>query len=199
MGESLHQPWNAAERPFLMPVSDVFPLRQGRAVMFTGAIERGHVHRGDTVEFVGLGSGGCALVTEIDARGKRVDEAGVGMNVGLVLRGVEAGGGKQGQVLAAPGSVGAHAHFTADIELLPEDQGGRDVVTGSRLTFYTYTAALRGTVTLPQRLDTLRPRGRATVTVALDRPLALEEGRPFAFRHYGSAAGSGIVARLLER
>ncbi|WP_030983202.1 hypothetical protein, partial [Streptomyces sp. NRRL S-1813] len=199
MGESLHHPWKAVEEPFLMPVSDVVPLRQGRAVMFTGAIERGHVHTGDTVEFVGLGNSGCALVTEIDARGTRVDEAGVGRNVGLVLRGVEAGGGKQGQVLAAPGSVGAHAHFTAEIELLPEDEGGRDVVTGSRLIFYAYTAALRGTVTLPQGLDTLRPHGSATVTVALDKPLALEEGRPFAFRHYGRAAGSGIVTRLLAQ
>ncbi|MEJ8654448.1 hypothetical protein WKI65_42040 [Streptomyces sp. MS1.AVA.3] len=199
MGESLHDPWNAVDKPFLMPVCDIFPLRQGRAVMFTGAIERGHVHTGDTVEFVGLGSGGCALVTEIDARGTRVDEAGVGMNVGLVLRGAEAGGGERGQVLAAPGSVGAHAHFTAEIELLPEEEGGRDIVTGSRLLFHTYTAALRGTVTLPQGLDALRPHGRATVTVALDQPLALEEGRPFAFRHYGRAAGSGIVTRLLEQ
>lgn len=70
MGESLHHPLNPVDKPFLMPVSDVFPLRQGRAAMFTGAIERGHVHTGDTVEFVGLGSGGCALVTEIDARGR---------------------------------------------------------------------------------------------------------------------------------
>lgn len=199
VGESLRHPLSAVDKPFLMPVSDIFPLRQGRAVMFTGTVEHGHVHAGDTVEFVGPGSGGCALVTEIDAAGTRVDEAAVGMNVGLVLRGGEAGAGEQGQVLAAPGSIRAHAHFTAEIELLPEDEGGRDIVTGSRLIFYTYTAALRGTVTLPQGLDTLGPHGRATVTVALDKPLALEEGRPFAFRHHGRAAGSGLVTRLLER
>ncbi|MEU8780422.1 EF-Tu/IF-2/RF-3 family GTPase [Streptomyces sp. NPDC048637] len=182
-----------------MSLSDVFSLHQGRAVMWTGAIERGTVRKGDEVESVGLGGGGRAIVTDIDAVGTRVDQATVGMNVGLVMPGARVHAIRRGHVLAAPGSVSAYAHVTAEIKLLPEEEGGRDIVSGHRLLFHVHTAAVWGAVTLPQGLDTVPPNGNATVTVTLDEPLALEEGRRFAFRHHGRAAGSGTVTRLVAQ
>lgn len=124
-----------------------------------------------------------------------MDEAGVDMNVGVLLRGIPAGAVARGQVLAAPGSIGAHACFTADITLLSEEQGSTDVVSGDRLRFHTRSAAVWGTVTL-HGVDVVRPLHGAEVTVTLEESVALEEAQPFVFRHHGRAAGSGTVTRL---
>ncbi|MGW2463568.1 EF-Tu/IF-2/RF-3 family GTPase [Streptomyces sp. NPDC001761] len=185
-----------AEKPFLMPVEDVFRLRQGRVVMPTGRIERGRVRKGDAVEIIGLGGSATALVEGIEQHGMSIAEAGAEMNVGVLLRGIAADAVERGQVLAAPESVGAHTGFTADITLLSEEQGSADVVSAERLCFYTRTAAVWGTVTLPAGAETVRPYHGAEVTVVLEEPVALEEGQPFAFRHHGRAAGSGTVMRL---
>ncbi|AZS69689.1 hypothetical protein DDE74_00650 [Streptomyces lydicus] len=185
--------------PFLMPISDVFSLHQGRAVLWAGAIERGEVRKGDEVEIVGLDGGGCGVVTDIDALGTRVNQAGAGMHVGLVMRGARVHDGRRGHVLVAPGSMGAHTYFTADIKLLSEEEGGRDILPGDRLLFHVHTAAVWGAVTLPHGLDAVPPLGQATVAVTLDKPLGLEEGRRFAFRHHGRAAGTGTVTRLLAQ
>ncbi|RSO29667.1 hypothetical protein DMH15_26855 [Streptomyces sp. WAC 06725] len=123
----------------------------------------------------------------------------MGMNVGLLLHGAEAGEAERGQVLAAPGSIAAHAVFAADIVLLSEDEGAAEVRTGGSLAFYVRAAAVRGMVTLPHGMDVLRPLHTATVTVALERPVVLEESQAFAFRHHGRAAGSGTVTRLLRQ
>ncbi|MEW1779062.1 EF-Tu/IF-2/RF-3 family GTPase [Streptomyces sp. NPDC086777] len=186
---------NTVEQPFLMPVEDVFRLRQGRAVMVTGRIERGRVRRGDEVEIVGSGGGTTVRVADIDAGRVRVGEAGADMHVGILLPGTAADTVERGQVLAAPGSVGAHARFTADIVLLSEEHGGADVVSGDRLRFHTRSAAVWGAVTL-HGVDVVRPRHGAGVTVTLDEPVALEVAQAFAFRHLGRAAGSGTVTRL---
>jgi elongation factor Tu len=185
-----------AVEPFLMPVEDLFRLRQGRAVMATGRIERGLVRKGDPVEIIGLGCGATALIADIEQNHESIGEAGAAMNVGVLLSGIAADAVKRGQVLATPGSVGAHTRFTADITLLSEEQGGADVVTGDRLRFHTRAAAVRGTVALPEGTERVRPLHRAEVTVVLEEPVALEEGQPFAFRHHGRAAGSGTVMRL---
>ncbi|KOV61979.1 EF-Tu/IF-2/RF-3 family GTPase [Streptomyces sp. MMG1121] len=179
-----------------MPVEDVFRLRQGRAVMVAGRIERGPVRTGDAVEVVGSAGGATALVADIEQGGVRVREACAHMNVGVLLRGVATDAVERGQVLAAPGSIGAHAGFTAEITLLSEGRGGADVVPGARLRFHLRTAAVWGTVVPLDGADVVRPLHGARVTVELDEPVALEEGQPFAFRHHGRAAGSGTVLRL---
>ncbi|MFI9061417.1 EF-Tu/IF-2/RF-3 family GTPase [Streptomyces sp. NPDC053429] len=186
----------AVEGPFLMPVEDVFRLHQGRAVMATGRIERGRVRKGDAVEIIGLRGSATTLIAGIEQNHMSVGEARAQMNVGVLLRGTAADAVERGQVLAAPGSVSARTGFTADITLLSEDQGGAEVVSGDRLCFYVRTAAVWGTVTLPEGTDTVRPLHGAEVTVVLEEPVALEEGQSFAFRHHGRAAGSGTVIRL---
>ncbi|MFH9089337.1 EF-Tu/IF-2/RF-3 family GTPase [Streptomyces sp. NPDC017673] len=184
---------SAVEKPFLMPVEDVF--RRGRLVMPTGRIERGRVREGDEVELVGF-DGATAHVTGIDAGEPPMDEACAGMNVGLLLRGVAAGAVERGQVLAGPGSVAAHAGFAADITLLSEVHGGAEVRTGERLRFHIRAAVVSGVVTSIEDTDALQPLHQGAVTVALGRPVALEVGQSFAFRHHGRAAGAGTVTRL---
>ncbi|MFJ3213520.1 EF-Tu/IF-2/RF-3 family GTPase [Streptomyces flaveolus] len=178
-----------------MSVEDVFSLQQGRIVMLTGRIERGRVRTGDEVEIVGLEGGVTASVAGIDASRIRIDEARADMHVGILLQGIPADAVERGQVLAAPGSISAHACFTADIALLPEEQGGTDVTSGDRLRFHTRTAAVWGTVAL-HGVDVVRPLHRAEVTVTLEQSVAMEEAQAFAFRHHGRAAGSGTVLRL---
>ncbi|MCC2280498.1 hypothetical protein LKL35_34580 [Streptomyces sp. ET3-23] len=189
---------SAVEKPFLMLVEDVFIPRQGRLVMPTGRIERGRVCKGDAVELVGFGAHALAHVTDIDVSSRLVNEASAGMNVGLLLPGAMAGAVKRGQILAAPGSIGARVAFAADITMLPEEQGGAEVLTGESLDFYIRAAAVRGVVTLPHETDALQPLQMSAATVTLERPLALEEGQSFAFRLHGRAAGSGTVTQLLH-
>ncbi|MFI1170491.1 EF-Tu/IF-2/RF-3 family GTPase [Streptomyces melanogenes] len=183
--------------PFLLWVEDVFSLRQGRLVMLTGRVERGRVRKGDEVETVGSGGGVTVRVADIEQSRVRIDEATSGMNVGVLLRGIAADAVARGQVLATPGSISAHAAFIADIALLSEEQGGAEVVPGDRLHFYTGSAAVLGTVTPLHGVDVVRPLHRAEVRVVLEEPVALEEGRSFAFRHHNRAAGSGTVTRLV--
>ncbi|WP_406473138.1 EF-Tu/IF-2/RF-3 family GTPase [Streptomyces platensis] len=189
---------NIAEAPFLLVVEDFFPLNQGRLVRVTGRMERGRVRTADEVQIVGFGAGAITRVSRIDGGRQRVDEAYTGMNVGLLLPGAMTEVIERGQVLAAPGSIGAHIDFDADIVLLPEDQGGSELRTGGSLDFYIHAGAVRGTVTLPHGMHTLHPLHTATATVTLERPVALERGRSFAFRHHGRAGGSGTVTRLLD-
>lgn len=184
---------SSVEKPFLMPVEDVF--RRGRLVVSTGRIERGRVRKGDEVELVGFG-GTIAHVTGIDASELPTDEACGGMNVALLLRGVAAGVVERGQVLAASGSIDAHVGFAADIMLLSEEHGAAEVRTGERLQFHIRTAVVSGVVTLTRGTDTLQPLHKGAVTVALERPVALEEGQSLAFRHHGRASGSATVTRL---
>ncbi|MFF9278320.1 EF-Tu C-terminal domain-related protein [Streptomyces griseosporeus] len=180
--------------PFLMAVADVFPLRQGRLVMAAGRIERGGVRTGDEVEIVGAGAGGTAVVTGIDADGAGVPEARAGRTVGLLLPGATAV--RRGHVLAAPGTIGAHAGFTAEIDLLSEDEGGADVRSGETLVLHVRTDVVPGTVHLLSGPGVLPPLHRATVRIALRHPAPLEPGHRFAFRHHGRAAGTGTVLRL---
>ncbi|MFD5813955.1 EF-Tu/IF-2/RF-3 family GTPase [Streptomyces sp. NPDC127038] len=180
---------------FLMCVEDVFRLRQGRSVMVTGRIERGRVRRGDEVEIVGPGDGVIARVVDIEACHVRVDEARADMNVGVLLPGTAADLVERGHVLAAPGSIRAHACFTADITVLSEEQGGTDLMSGDRLRFHIRTAAVWGTVML-HGVDVVRPLHGAAVAVTLDEAVALEEAQRFTFRRHGRATGSGTVTRL---
>ncbi|MEV6399440.1 hypothetical protein AB0M39_32410 [Streptomyces sp. NPDC051907] len=188
----------ATEKPFLMSVEDVFRRSQGRVVRVTGRIERGRVSKDDEVELVGFDADAIAVVADIDDGGRSVGEAHSGMNVGLVLQGVPAGAIERGHVLAAPGWVTAHLGFAADMAVLSEEEGGAQVLTGQRLCFYARAAAVWGEVALPDGFEAIQPLGKGTVTVMLERPVALEEGQVLAFRHHGRAAGYGTVVRLLR-
>ncbi|MPY48876.1 EF-Tu/IF-2/RF-3 family GTPase [Streptomyces acidicola] len=187
----------AAEKPFLMCVEDVFQRHQGRMVMLTGRIERGWVREGDEVEIVSFDGGATATVGDIETSCRRIDEASADMNVGLLLPGVAAGGVWRGQVIAAPGSVSAHVGFTAEISLLSGDRGAAEARTGERLQLHLRAAVVLGAVAPAQEGDALQPLHKGLVTVAPDRPVAREEGQSFAFRHHGRAAGCGIVTWLM--
>jgi elongation factor Tu len=186
---------SAVNQPFLMSVEDVFTLQQGRIVMLTGRIERGRVRTGDEVELVGLGGDASSRVAGIEASLVRIDEACAGMNVGVLLRDLPADAVGRGQVLAAPGSISAHACFTADITTLSAEAGGTDVVSGDRLRFHIRSAAVWGTVAL-HGVDVVRPLHGVEGTVTLEQYVALEEAQSFAFRHHGRAAGAGTVLRF---
>ncbi|WP_030791253.1 EF-Tu/IF-2/RF-3 family GTPase, partial [Streptomyces sp. NRRL S-920] len=188
----------APGKPFLMHIGDIFWQNQGRVVMLIGLIERGRGHKGDAVEIVGFGGTALVGVEEIEAFRQYVDKASAGMSVGLLIRGTAVGEVERGQVLAAPGSISAHTSFAADVTLLSEERGAAEMRTGERLRFHFGTAAVAGDVTPTGELDVLHPLPRGDVTITLERPVALEEGQSFAFRHRGRAAGSGHVMRLLN-
>ncbi|MFF0739491.1 hypothetical protein ACFYVL_03735 [Streptomyces sp. NPDC004111] len=186
-----------ADASFLLPVSDVLPRWRGRDVLVAGCVERGRVRPGDDVEFVGYGRRTSARVGDIVLLRERVAEASTGMSVGLLFPGAVAGLVEPGQVVAAPGAVGAHLSFAADLALLSEEHGATELRTGDGLGFHLRTAVARGTVVLPRGTDVLHPLHTAVVTVVLERPLVLEPGQVFAFRQRGRAAGSGTVRRIL--
>ncbi|MFJ8584711.1 hypothetical protein ACIRD2_08620 [Streptomyces sp. NPDC093595] len=186
----------AADEPFLMVVEDVFVRNRGRVVLACGRIGRGRVRTGDEVQIVGCAGGPVTRIAGIDGYGPHAGEVSAGTHAGLLLPGSATGTIERGQVLATPGSIGAHAVFAADIAVLPESQGGAEVFTGDALHFHVGACAVRGNVVLPDGVEVLRPSHLAAVTVRLERPVALETGWAFAFRHHGRAAGSGAVTRL---
>ncbi|WP_269112516.1 hypothetical protein [Streptomyces sp. NBU3104] len=185
--------------PFLMVVEDVFrhASRGVRGVRVTGQVERGRVRAGDEVEVVGFGAGAATVpVLAVEAGGFRAAEAGAGTNAGVVLPEAVAGALERGQVLAEPGTVGAHRHFFADLDVLAADQGGVELRDGERLAVYLRAATVKGTLALVQGTEVLRPLHQGSVAVALEHPVPVERGQRFAVRHAGRAVGSGTVTGL---
>ncbi|MFJ7050111.1 hypothetical protein ACIQU7_00200 [Streptomyces albidoflavus] len=185
--------------PFLMVVEDVFrhASRGVRGVRVTGQVERGRVRAGDEVEVVGFGGGAATVpVLAVEAGGRRAAEAGAGTNAGVVLPEAVAGALERGQVLAEPGTVGAHRHFFADLDVLAADQGGVELRDGERLAVYLRAATVTGTLALMQGTEVLRPLHQGSVAVALEHPVPVERGQRFAVRHAGRAVGSGTVTGL---
>jgi elongation factor Tu len=192
--EETGQAEEAEEAPFLLPVEDVFSRRGGRAALVTGRIERGSVGVGDEVETVGHGPRGILTVAAVEAFGRPIGRAMTGMNVGLLFDVAEPT--RRGQVLAAPGSTGAHARFTADLTLLPEADGGAEVHDGDRLQLHLRADSLLGTVSLAPGTHVLLPCHGGPVTVTLELPVPLEAGQTFPFRHHRRAAGRGTVTAV---
>ncbi|MEY6565858.1 hypothetical protein AB8B12_13115 [Streptomyces sp. PGLac3x] len=187
--------------PFLMVVEDVFrhASRGVLGVRVTGQVERGGVRAGDEVEVVGFGAGAATVpVLAVEAGGRRAAEAGAGAgtNAGVVLPEAVAGALERGQVLAEPGTVGAHRHFFADLDVLAADQGGVELRDGERLAVYLRAATVTGTLALPKGTEVLRPLHQRSVAVALEHPVPVEPGRRFAVRHAGRAVGAGTVTGL---
>jgi elongation factor Tu len=184
--------------PFLLPVENVLTIT-GRGTVVTGAVERGSVGVGDTVEVVGLGVGLTAVVTGVETFGKPMERAEAGDNAALLLRGVRRHQVRRGQVVAQPGSVAPHQRFTAEVELLSEREGGRrtPIATGYRPQFFVRTTSVSGEVDLG-RPGTAAPGDLLELTVTLGRPVALDAGLGFAIREGGRTVGAGTVTALLD-
>jgi len=192
------EPERAVDRPFLMPVEDVFTIT-GRGTVATGRVERGLVKVGDEVEIVGIAEETKKTVcTGVEMFRKLLDQAQAGDNIGALLRGVERKDIERGQVLAKPGSVKPHTNFSAQIYVLTKEEGGRHkpFFTGYRPQFYFRTTDVTGIITLPEGTEMVMPGDNITVTVELIAPIAIEEGTRFAIREGGRTVGAGAVASI---
>jgi elongation factor Tu len=191
-------PERQVDRPFLMPVEDVFTIT-GRGTVATGRVERGIVKVGEEVEIIGLAeeTRKC-VVTGVEMFRKLLDQAQAGDNIGALLRGVERKDIERGQVLAKPGSVKPHTNFTAQIYVLTKEEGGRHkpFFTGYRPQFYFRTTDVTGIITLPEGTEMVMPGDNIEVTVELISPIAIEEGTRFAIREGGRTVGAGAVATI---
>ena len=191
-------PARYTERPFLLPVESVLTIT-GRGTVVTGAVERGAVRAGDTVEVVGLGAGLTAVVTGVETFGKPMERAQAGDNAALLLRGVRRHQVRRGQVVAAPGSLAEHRRFAATVQLLSEREGGRHtpISTGYRPQFFVRTTSVPGEVDLGEP-GTAAPGDEVDLTVTLGRPVALDAGLGFAIREGGKTVGAGMVTAVLD-
>jgi len=192
------EPERDLDKPFLMPVEDVFSIK-GRGTVGTGKIETGKVHTGDEVEIVGLKETSKTTVTGVEMFNKTLDDGQAGDNVGCLLRGVDKEELVRGQVLAAPGSIHPHKKFVGEVYVLKKDEGGRHTpfFTGYRPQFYFRTTDVTGTATL-QGAEMCMPGDNITMDIELIQPIAMKEGLRFAIREGGRTVGSGVVAAISE-
>jgi elongation factor Tu len=193
------QPVRDVDRPFLMPVEDVFTI-SGRGTVATGRVERGKVHVGDEVEIVGIRDTTKTTVTGVEMFRKLLDEGQAGDNVGCLLRGVKREDVERGQVLSWPGSITPHTKYEAEIYVLTKDEGGRHTpfFNGYRPQAYFRTTDVTGVVTLPEGTEMVMPGDNVRVTVDLITPIAMDEGLRFAVREGGRTVGAGVVSKILE-
>lgn len=192
------EPKRELDKPFSMPVEDVFSIK-GRGTVVTGRISRGKVKVNDTVEIVGIRPTQSTVVTGVEMFRKLLDEGQAGDNVGLLLRGIEKDQVERGQVLAAPGSVKPHTEFEAEVYILAKEEGGRHTpfFTGYRPQFYIGTTDVTGEITLPQGVEMVMPGDSTKMTAKLIVPVALEEGLRFALREGGHTVGAGVVTKII--
>ncbi len=194
------QPERPLDRPFLMPVEDVFSIT-GRGTVATGRIEQGVVHTGDTVEIVGIHADTKnTVVTGVEMFRKILDEGQAGDNVGCLLRGVGREDIERGQVLCKPGSITPHTKFTATVYVLKKEEGGRHTpfFNGYRPQFYFRTTDVTGVANLPEGTEMVMPGDNVEMTVELIQPIAMDEGLRFAIREGGRTVGSGVVTSVIE-
>jgi elongation factor Tu len=198
--EYIPVPPRDVEKPFLMPVEDVFSIT-GRGTVATGRIETGIVHTGDEVELIGLGANKRkTVVTGVEMFRKILDEGEAGDNVGLLLRGVDKKEIKRGMVLAKPGSITPHTKFKAEVYVLKKEEGGRHTPFHNkyRPQFYLRTLDVTGEITLPEGTEMVMPGDNVTITVELIYPVALNQGLRFAIREGGRTVGAGQVTEIIE-
>ena len=193
-------PQRDTDKPFLMPVEDVFSIT-GRGTVATGRVERGVLHLSDEVEIVGVKEETRkVVVTGIEMFCKLLDEAQAGDNIGCLLRGVQRNEIERGQVLAKPGTVHPHKKFTAQVYVLTKDEGGRHTpfFNNYRPQFYFRTTDITGVITLPEGTEMCMPGDNVEMTIELIHPIAMEQGLTFAIREGGRTVGSGRVATIIE-
>jgi elongation factor Tu len=191
-------PQREIDKPFLMPVEDVFSIK-GRGTVATGRVERGRVKMGETIEIVGFGETKQTVVTGVEQFNKTLDEAIAGDNVGLLLRGIEKDAIERGQVLCAPKSITPHTRFEAEVYVLTKEEGGRHTpfFTGYRPQFYFRTTDVTGTAKLLGGAEMVMPGDNVTMEIELQSPIAMEEKLRFAVREGGKTVGSGVVTKIL--
>ena len=193
-------PTRPVDRPFLMPVEDIFSIT-GRGTVVTGRIERGIVKVGDEIEIVGMQDAARkSVVTGVEMFRKLLDEGQAGDNVGALLRGIDKDEVERGQVLAKPGSIKPHKNFKAQVYVLSKEEGGRHTpfFNGYRPQFYVRTTDVTGAIKLPEGVEMVMPGDNISITVQLIQPIAMEEGLRFAIREGGRTVGAGVVAKVTE-
>ena len=193
------QPERPVDRPFLMPIEDVFSI-SGRGTVVTGRVERGIVKVGEEIEIVGLKATVKTTVTGVEMFRKLLDQGQAGDNIGALLRGTKREDVERGQVLAAPGTITPHTKFQAEAYILTKDEGGRHTpfFTNYRPQFYFRTTDVTGMVTLPEGTEMVMPGDNVQVEVELIAPIAMDEGLRFAIREGGRTVGAGVVAKILK-
>ena len=197
--EYIPEPVRDTDRPFLMPIEDIFTI-SGRGTVVTGRVERGTVEIGNSVEIVGLRETTDTVVTGVEMFNKSLNEGQAGDNLGALLRGVERDEVERGQVLAVPGTVTPHTQFEAEAYILTKDEGGRwnPFFSGYRPQFYFRTTDVTGEMNLPEGIEMIMPGDNAQITVKLSKPIAMEEQLRFAIREGGQTVGAGVVSKIIE-
>ncbi len=192
-------PERPVDKPFLMPIEDVFSI-SGRGTVVTGRIERGIVKVGDEIEIVGIRDTSKTTVTGVEMFRKLLDSGEAGDNVGVLLRGTKRDDVERGQVLCVPGSITPHTTFEAEVYVLSKDEGGRHTpfFNGYRPQFYFRTTDVTGAVELPEGVEMVMPGDNVKVKVNLIAPIAMEEGLRFAVREGGRTVGAGVVSKVIE-
>ena len=193
-------PERASDKPFLMPVEDVFTIT-GRGTVATGRVERGTVKVGDPVEIVGLvEQKRTSVVTGVEMFRKLLDQAIAGDNIGILLRGINRDQVERGQVVAKPGTIHPHTHFEGQVYVLTKEEGGRHTpfFSGYRPQFYFRTTDVTGSIQLPEGVEMVMPGDHVTMTIKLITPIAMEEGLRFAIREGGRTVASGVVSKVIE-
>ena len=192
-------PAREIDKPFLMPVEDVFSIT-GRGTVATGRVERGQIKTGEDIEIVGIKATKKSVVTGVEMFRKLLDSGQAGDNIGVLLRGVEKNDVERGQVLAKPGSITPHTKFKAEVYILTKEEGGRHTpfFNGYRPQFYFRTTDVTGVVTLPKGTEMVMPGDNVAVEVVLITPIAMEKELRFAIREGGHTVGAGVVTEIIE-
>jgi len=192
-------PERAIDKPFLLPIEDVFSI-SGRGTVVTGRVERGIVKVGDEIEIVGIKPTVKTTCTGVEMFRKLLDQGQAGDNVGVLLRGTKREDVERGQVLAKPGSITPHTHFTGEVYVLSKEEGGRHTpfFNNYRPQFYFRTTDVTGSIALPEGTEMVMPGDNVSITVKLIAPIAMEEGLRFAIREGGRTVGAGVVAKIVE-
>jgi elongation factor Tu len=195
----IKEPVRETDKPFLMPVEDVFSIT-GRGTVATGRIERGKIKVGEEVALVGFGAAKKSVVTGVEMFRKLLDDGQAGDNVGLLLRGIEKNEIERGMVLAKPGSITPHTKFEAEVYVLTKEEGGRHTpfFKGYRPQFYFRTTDVTGSVELPAGVEMVMPGDNIQMTIELITPIAMDEGLRFAIREGGRTVGAGVVTKILK-
>jgi elongation factor Tu len=195
----IQEPVRAIDKPFIMPVEDVFTI-SGRGTVVTGRVERGIIKVGEEIEIVGFKATQKTVATGVEMFRKLLDEGQAGDNIGVLLRGTKREEVERGQVLAKPGSITPHTNFNAEAYVLTKEEGGRHTpfFNGYRPQFYFRTTDVTGVVKLPQGTEMVMPGDNINVEIELITPVAMDEGLKFAIREGGKTVGAGIVTKILQ-
>jgi elongation factor Tu len=193
------EPVRDTDKPFLMPIEDVFSI-SGRGTVVTGRVERGMINVGDNVEIVGIRDTAKTVCTGVEMFRKILDQGQAGDNIGVLLRGTKREDVERGQVVAAPGSITPHTKFKAEAYILTKEEGGRHTpfFNGYRPQFYFRTTDVTGVVTLPEGVEMVMPGDNVTIEGALITPIAMEKELRFAIREGGRTVGAGVISEIIE-